>query len=375
MADRHGSHDLEAIVALADGELAGAELEAATHLMQDCRECAALVADLRSLALADRQLATPARPRDFRLTAADAERLGRLGPEPHVIATRLGPDMTGTPTIHAAHDPELIAAAADRTLEGPERLMADAWLATCATCAELHADLLAIAIAQRALPTPARPRDFQLTAADAQRLRPRGWRAILAAIGSSRDAFSKPLAVGLTTLGLAGLLVVTVPSLGLGGVSATLSTVGGSINAYDSAKGGDPDATSETAGDGTVFGGQDNTPSAAPSAAAAAAPEFSPAASASAAASAAPLPDAAGPIAQSASPREAAVSSAAASPASDTASGGDTMIGTDGVTDESLRLSSEVEGPSSLLIASIVLLAAGVGLFAARWGARRLRIT
>lgn len=369
MADRHGSHDLEAIVALADGELAGAELEIATKQVQDCRDCAALVADLRSLALADRQLATPPRPRDFRLTAADAERLGRLGPEPHVVATRLGLEMTGTPTIHAAHDPELISAAVDPTLEGPERLMADAWLATCATCAELHADLLAIASAQLALPTPARRRDFQLTPADAHRLRPRGFQAILAAIGSSRDAFSKPLAVGLTTLGLAGLLVVTVPSLGLGGTtSLILSTVGGPVNAYDIAKSGDPDAISETAGDGTVFGGQDNTPSAAPSTAAAAAPEFT--AAASAAASAAPLPDAAGPIAQSASPREAA-----ASLAPDTASGGDPTIGTNGTTDESLRLSSEVEGPSSLLIASVVLLAAGIGLFAARWGARRLRGT
>ena len=220
MADRHGSHDLEAIVAFADGELAGAELEAATTQVQDCGDCADLVADLRSLALADRQLATPGRPRDFQLTPADAQRLGRLGPEPLVMATRLGPDMTGTPTTHAAHDPELIAAAVDGMLEGPERLMADAWLAACATCTELHADLLAIASAERALPTPTRPRDLRLTPADAQRLRPRGFRAILAAIGSSRDAFSKPLAVGLTTLGLAGLLVGTVPSLGLGGATS-----------------------------------------------------------------------------------------------------------------------------------------------------------
>ena len=97
MADRHGSHDLEAVVAFADGELAGTELDAVAAQVQDCRDCAELVADLRSLTLADRAMATPARPRDFRLSTADAERLGRLGPEPQVVATRLGPDMTGTP--------------------------------------------------------------------------------------------------------------------------------------------------------------------------------------------------------------------------------------------------------------------------------------
>ena len=59
--------------------------------------------------------------------------------------------------------------------------------------------------ATRAMPTPARPRDYQLTPADAARLRPAGWRRWIAAIGSARDTFSRPLAVGLTTLGLAGL--------------------------------------------------------------------------------------------------------------------------------------------------------------------------
>jgi anti-sigma factor RsiW len=377
VADEHGSHDLEAMVAYADGQLAGAELEAATSQVRSCPDCAALVADLRALAIADRELATPVRPRDFRLTPADAVRLGRPGPEPHVIATRLGRDMTDTPTIHAAHDPELIAAAVDRTLDGPDRLKADAWLASCATCAELHADLLAIVSAERALPTPSRTRDFQLTPADAHRLRPRGLRAVLAAIGSSRDAFSKPLAVGLTTLGLAGLLVGTVPSSGLGGAtSATLSTVGSSINAYSGAKNGESSGISETNGDGTVFGGQDGTPSAAASAAAAsAAPGAAapaPSAAASAAASAAPQPvtDVGGPIVQSAVPREAAGSSPAR-----TATGDTTALEAGGATDEAARLVGEGQGPSVLLIASIAMLAVGLGLFAARWGARRLRAT
>jgi anti-sigma factor RsiW len=367
VADRHDAHDLGAVVAFVDGELAGAELEAAAAQVGDCPDCALLVADLRSLALADRALATPVRPRDFRLTAADAERLTQRGPEPLAAATRLGHDMTTTPATHATHDPELIAAALGGSLDPSERRLIDDRLATCGSCAELHADLLAIASAQRALPTPSRPRDFRLTPADAHRLRPRGFRAVLAAIGSSRDAFSKPLAVGLTTLGLVGLLVGAVPSFGLGGATS-LSTVGAAVNQYDNGKGTGSDALTEGGGDGTVFGGQDNPPGAAPSSApSAAAP--------SAAAAAAPEPSAAAstaegpvaPIIRSGAPQTAA------SPVADTSSNGDAeSLAANRETQEAARLAAAAEGPSPLLLASLLMLLAGIALFAARWGARRL---
>ena len=92
-------------------------------------------------------------------------------------------------------------------------------------------DLVAIAAANRTLATPPRPRDFQLSRADAERLRGAGWRGILARIGTSRDAFSRPLAVGLTTLGLAGLLLAGGSSLlsGAGSNARILSTVGAAI--------------------------------------------------------------------------------------------------------------------------------------------------
>ncbi len=356
MADRHDGHDLAAVVAFADGEVAGADLEAAAAQVEDCPDCALLVADLRSLASADRALATPVRARDFRLTVADAERLTRLGPEPLAAPTRLGHDMTGTPATHAAHDPELIAAAVGGAIDPSERRLIDERLSTCSACAELHADLLAIASAQRALPTPSRPRDFRLTPADAHRLRPRGFGAVLAAIGSSRDAFSRPLAVGLTTLGLVGLLVANVPSFGLGGAAS--ASAGPDTNLYG-AKGSD--AFTEGSGDGNVFGGQDNPPaaSAAPSAAAAAAPEPS------AAASIAAQPVA--PIARSAPPREAA------SPVADTATDGNTSLAANTPAGEAARLAAATEGPSPLVVGSVLMLLAGVALFLARWGARRLR--
>ncbi len=109
------------------------------------------------------------------------------------------------PTDHAGHDPLLVAEAADRGGRLP------ATLAACPDCVALHADLIHLAAAIPLSPVPARPRAYTLDPADAARLRPAGWRRWLAAIGTSRDAVTRPLAVGLTTIGLAGLLVATVP--------------------------------------------------------------------------------------------------------------------------------------------------------------------
>ncbi len=147
--------------------------------------------------------------------------------------------MTGphdaTPTLdHASHDRIAIAALAGRDpdLSDTQAAAARALLAACAECARLHADLLALALALPIASTPARPRDFTLSVADAERLRPRGLRRWLGLIGTSRDTITRPLAIGFTTLGLAGLLVATVPgALPGSGASATLSTVGNAVPA------------------------------------------------------------------------------------------------------------------------------------------------
>ncbi len=124
---------------------------------------------------------------------------------------------------HGGHDRLLIAAAVGRGAVAAPSL-AQALLAACTECARLHADLLALALALPVATTPARPRDFTLTAADAERLRPRGLRHWLTLIGTSRDTITRPLAIGFTTLGLAGLLVATVPgALSGSGATAILS--------------------------------------------------------------------------------------------------------------------------------------------------------
>jgi hypothetical protein len=86
-------------------------------------------------------------------------------------------------------------------------------VALCARCAGLYADLVALAAALPRATIPARPREFTLSPDDARRLRPRGWRGWWATVGSARDTITRPLAIGLSTLGLAGLLLTVAPVL------------------------------------------------------------------------------------------------------------------------------------------------------------------
>ena len=127
-----------------------------------------------------------------------------------------------TPNDHASHDPAVIAALAAHPtdLQGADTAASRARLESCGACADLFADMLAVSAAIPGAAIPSRPRDFTLTPADAARLRPAGWRRIARAVGSARDGFTLPLAMGLTTLGIAGLLVATVPSFGVGGSGA-----------------------------------------------------------------------------------------------------------------------------------------------------------
>ena len=147
-----------------------------------------------------------------------------------------------TSSDHASHDTILVASLADHSLPASERSAAEALVAACSQCADLHADLLALRAATRAMPTPARPNDYTLTPRDAARLRSGGWRRFVAILGTSRDALSRPLAVGLTTLGLAGLLVATLPSFSMGGATS----------APRSRSGRRPAAPRSTAGDRTT---------------------------------------------------------------------------------------------------------------------------
>ena len=108
---------------------------------------------------------------------------------------------------HAWHDPLRVAEAVDRGA----RL--SPVLDLCAWCVALYVDLVSLT---RALPTaavPRRSRDFTLSDVEAQRLGARRWRVWSSRVGSARDSVTRPLAVGFTTLGLAGLLLTVGPVL------------------------------------------------------------------------------------------------------------------------------------------------------------------
>jgi hypothetical protein len=352
----HDEHDPELIAALLDRDISDADRAFAQSRIAVCPPCAALHVDLLALATANRELPVPARPRDFTLTSDTAASLVR-GParEPVPVGVRLSGEMTDSTTRHAAHDHLLIASVVDRSASDAERARADELLVGCSECALLYDDLVALSAATRSLPVPSRRRDFTLTPADAERLRVRGWRRLLAAIGTSRDVLSRPLAVGLTTLGLAGLLVATIPGAlsGQAGSATALSTLGDAAGDASRAAGANPETMLSQA-------------SAAPSLQAESGPAAVAAAPSLAASAAPPAPAAA--VGSDDPPRESdnIFIGAEPSPPAGEADGGP------GVDLYAKSLSAdEPFGASAAIVVAGLLLLAGLALFGLRWVARR----
>ena len=168
-------------------------------------------------------------------------------------------------TSHDRHDTMLVAALAAGDLAATDRDQAIALTASCADCATLRDDLIAITRATASIPPPiaASGRDFRLTPTDAARLRPGGWRRLVAAFSAPRTTFTRPLGVGLTTLGLVGLLIGNV-QITPGGTASTDSAArpeaasSGDFGAGDgraAASGGAPmTAASRDPGDVSVAG-------------------------------------------------------------------------------------------------------------------------
>jgi hypothetical protein len=80
-ATSHADHDPILVAAFAADDLAASDRDLAADLVRSCAECALLHDDLRALARATKAAPPPvaARPRDFRLTPADAARLRPAG--------------------------------------------------------------------------------------------------------------------------------------------------------------------------------------------------------------------------------------------------------------------------------------------------------
>jgi hypothetical protein len=241
---------------------------------------------------------------------------------------------------HAAHDQALVAALAARKpdLADTDRAAAGELVASCADCADLLADLVALQVALPATSTPARPRDFSLTQEDAARLRAGGWRRVLGFFGSARDSVSRPLAVGLTTLGLAGLLVASMPSFaGLGG---------GTAGAPASIEAGAPLEA------GGAAPAASSAASAAPSAAAPSA-GFS-------------EPDR---VTAQGAPEASTLGQEGTFSGAEDASANEERQATGGA---ATSIRDDATGSSVLFVVAGIMLIAGIGLFLLRWSARRL---
>ena len=270
------------------------------------------------------------------------------------------PVRTTAPAEHARHDLSIVALLAARPadLDEKDSAAARAQVASCSTCADALADLVALQTTLPETATPRRPRDFRLTPADAQRLHQGGWRRFLGFFGSPRDGFSRPLAIGLTTLGLAGILLASIPStfMGASGAAAPANEAAPIQQAAPAP------AASVPSTDRTALGAV--VASAAPSAAASAAAS-APTEVAAAAPSASTVFGGAAPSA----------SSGAASASTDVqvfTGGNPDEVAPDltGASDSALR--DDTSGFSALLVVGGVLLIAGLGLFALRWSGRRL---
>jgi hypothetical protein len=348
----HDDHDPELIVALLDRDLAPEDRDRGEARIAACAACAALHADLRALATATAAVPVPSRPRDFALSPDVAAMLATSAAgEPGPLAGRQTGDMTDLRSMHPTHDRLLIATLVDRSPTDADRALAEAQLAACADCRLLYDDLVALSSATRSMRIPARPRDFTLTDADAERLRVRGWRRLLGAIGSPRDAFTRPLALGLTTLGIAGLLVATLPDVLPSGGATSLEAAAGAADT-STAQEANPELRTDIG---------DVPPAAAASgpAAAAAAP--------SAPASQAPLP---APTTESAEGSAAPDVLFEGGDASPVAGEPDDRGALDAYRNS---ISAPTGGgPSPMLVVAGLLVLAGLGLFGLRWAARRL---
>ena len=268
---------------------------------------------------------------------------------------------------HAHHDRLLVAAQVAGDLDPAEHDRMAARIADCPACAELARDLATIRAATTAanLPVPPRPRPFTLAPSDAARLRPAGWRGLVRRFGSPGWAFTRPLAAGLTTLGLAGLLVAALPTGFMGGSAAA------------------GPAAREAAHERSLmtYQGAPSSPGAQPSFATA--PSEAPA-------SAAPLPAGSAPTASgNPKPSDSAVGTLGtdvkgepgdaggvdntSSPSPGTALGGSDGL-TQGPGNDEAEAPTVAARDGSILLAIVAgtAILVGLGLFGLRWAARRL---
>ncbi len=256
--------------------------------------------------------------------------------------------MSSRPDRHAAEHALAIVALQAGDLSGAELTQAEAMRTGCPDCSALYADLEALRGTLALMPAPARRRDFRLTEADAARLRPSLLRQLVEWLTAPRSTV-RPVATGLATLGLAGLLLTSLPAFPLLGSGAAapapaLQVTMGPAD-VDALSGG----TAEPAKAGSAS--QSAAPTQAPS------PSTAPAMG--------------GPQVPVPAPSRGEGFTSAGQPdetASESAAPG--VVGRNSA--EAARLEGGgAPGPNMAMLVSLALLVAGLGLFGARLAVRR----
>jgi hypothetical protein len=127
---------------------------------------------------------------------------------------------------HALHDEELVVAFATDGDDAEDAARARTLVERCQACRDLHADVVAIGGALRSVPdaqaaaaSRRAPRDFRLSVATANELRPGS--VVLRLRDRIREAiasFGRPVGMSLASLGVVGLLLGTLTLAGSAGI-------------------------------------------------------------------------------------------------------------------------------------------------------------
>jgi hypothetical protein len=265
------------------------------------------------------------------------------------------PPIPHSPAAEAQDHAERVVALDAGDLVGAKLRTAEALLTSCAGCAALQGDLAAIRGAMTAVPVPPRRRDYRLTADDAARLRPSAWRRVIAWLAAPGSSV-RPLATGLATLGIVGLVLTSVPA-GLSGLA------GGAAPVMAPAPEAQGDSAAPAGAGSIELQATSAPPAASGGPAATTAPAGDPALAATSAPAALPAgtppSDEAGVAGEAASGDPAADRNAITTPA-------------DGFVDSAKMADSDATSPVPLAaLVSLTLLVAGLALLAGRAIARR----
>ena len=166
---------------------------------------------------------------------------------------------------HALHDEELVVAFATDGDDAEDAARARTLIERCQACRDLHADVVTIGGALRSVPAAQAaaaaqraPRDFRLSVATANRLRPGS--VVLRLRDRIREAiasFGRPVGMSLASLGVVGLLLGTLTlggSAGLGQAPEAAGLGGGDAANASVVPGATAGPKLETPGTGGVTG-------------------------------------------------------------------------------------------------------------------------